>query len=47
MDDEPDLYAPTRPKWQHDLRWELETLVVSGEVTRRRDVGRGVYSASV
>jgi len=32
-------------RWKHDLRWELETLVVKGVVRRRKDLGRGIYSA--
>ncbi len=31
-------------RWKHQLRWELETLVVRGEITRRKDLGRGIYS---
>lgn len=31
-------------RWKHEFRWELETLVVKGEVKRRKDLGRGVYS---
>ena len=30
--------------WKHELRWELETLVVKGAVKRRKELGRGVYS---
>jgi hypothetical protein len=33
-----------RSRWQHELRWELETLVVHGELRRRKDLGRGLYS---
>lgn len=32
-------------RWKHELRWELETLVVSGEIKRRKDLGRGIYSS--
>jgi hypothetical protein len=32
-------------RWKHDLRWEIETLVVAGTVKRRKDLGRGFYSA--
>lgn len=32
-------------RWKHELRWELETLVVSGDVRRRKDLGRGQYSS--
>lgn len=32
-------------RWKHELRWELETLVVNGDVRRRKDLGRGLYSA--
>ena len=31
-------------RWKHELRWELETLVVHAELRRRKDLGRGVYS---
>lgn len=31
-------------RWKHELRWELETLVVNGAVKRRKDLGRGQYS---
>lgn len=31
-------------RWKHELRWELETLVVNGAVQRRKDLGRGLYS---
>lgn len=31
-------------RWKHELRWELETLVVNGEIRRRKDLGRGMYS---
>lgn len=31
-------------RWKHELRWELETLVVAGQVRRRKDLGRGIYS---
>jgi len=30
--------------WKHELRWELETLVVNDLVKRRKELGRGVYS---
>jgi len=33
-------------RWKHDLRWELETLVVKGAVRRRKDLGRGIYSSA-
>ncbi len=32
-------------RWRHELRWELETAVVKGDVLRRKDLGRGVYSS--
>lgn len=32
-------------RWKHDLRWELETLVIKGDIRRRKELGRGVYSA--
>ncbi len=44
VDDEPDPYAPDRPKWQHDVRWELQTAVTNGSISKRSDVGRGFYS---
>jgi hypothetical protein len=31
-------------QWKHELRWELETAVCKGEVRRRKDLGRGMYS---
>lgn len=31
-------------RWKHEFRWEMETLVVSGKVRRRKDLGRGIYS---
>lgn len=31
-------------RWKHELRWELETLVVHRDVRRRKDLGRGLYS---
>jgi hypothetical protein len=33
-------------RWKHELRWELETLVVKGDVTRRHELGRGWYSGA-
>jgi hypothetical protein len=42
-DDE--IEASTRAvRWKHELRWELETLVGSGDIRRRKDLGRGMYS---
>jgi len=38
---EPDTGAV---RWKHELRWELETLVGSGDIRRRKDLGRGLYS---
>jgi len=32
-------------RWKHEFRWELETLVVRGDIKRRKDLGRGIYSA--
>lgn len=32
-------------RWKHELRWELETLVIAGRVRRRKDLGRGMYSS--
>jgi hypothetical protein len=32
-------------RWKHELRWEIETLVAAGAVKRRKDLGRGFYSA--
>ena len=37
--------ATGRSRWQHELRWELETLVVHGDLRRRKDLGRGYYSS--
>jgi hypothetical protein len=31
-------------RWKHEFRWELETLVIRGEIKRRKDLGRGIYS---
>lgn len=31
-------------RWRHELRWELESLVGSATVIRRKDLGRGIYS---
>ncbi len=39
---EPDTGAV---RWKHEFRWELETLIVNGKVRRRKDIGRGIYSA--
>lgn len=44
IDSEPDPTAPRQLKWKHELRWELETLVQAGQVHRRKDLGRGMYS---
>jgi len=41
---EPDTGAV---RWKHEFRWELETLVVNGRVSRRKDLGRGIYSTSL
>ena len=46
VDDEPDPPPSHGLRWQHELRWELETLVTTGEVLRRKDLGRGLYSLS-
>ena len=43
-DDEPDPHAPKRLKWQHDIRWELQTAVTNRRISKRSDVGRGFYS---
>jgi hypothetical protein len=43
-DDTPDPHAPARPLWEHDVRWEIETLVHSHAIRRRKDLGRGMYS---
>jgi hypothetical protein len=32
-------------RWKHELRWEIETAVVKGEIRRRKDLGRGIYSS--
>ena len=31
-------------RWKHELRWELETLVINGVVLRRKDLGLGMYT---
>lgn len=46
VDDEIEPPPSAAVRWQHELRWELETLVVTGKVQRRKDLGRGIYSAS-
>lgn len=33
-----------RLKWKHELRWEIESLVRSGLILRRKELGRGWYS---
>lgn len=33
-----------RSRWQPELRWELETIVIRGNLRRRKDLGRGIYS---
>ena len=43
VDDERES-GTTQFRWRHELRWELETLVVRGDVKRRKDLGRGWYS---
>lgn len=45
VDDEIEPPPSNAVRWRHELRWELETLVVSGVVQRRKDLGRGLYSA--
>lgn len=45
VDDEVEPPPSNAVKWKHELRWELETLVGKGEVQRRKDLGRGMYSA--
>lgn len=44
VDNEPDSPPSTGLNWQHELRWELETLVGTGAIRRRKDLGRGMYS---
>lgn len=44
IDNEPDTHAPTQLKWQHDLRWELQSAVTARRILKRTDVGRGYYS---
>lgn len=46
VDHEPDPHAPNRPKWQHDVRWELQSAVTAGRISKRSDIGRGFYSRS-
>ena len=31
-------------RWKHELRWEMETLVVNGSIKRRKDLGEAIYS---
>lgn len=44
LDEQPDPPPGHGLKWQHELRWGLETLVGQKVVLRRKDVGRGFYS---
>lgn len=43
VDDE--LDDDGKPQWRHEMRWEIETLVGDGLLKRRRELGRGWYSA--
>ena len=47
VDDEIEPPPSNAVRWRHELRWELETLVVSGKIRRRKDLGRGLYSAAL
>jgi len=42
IDDEVDSSGAVR--WKHELRWELESLIVSGTLRRRKDLGPAMYS---
>lgn len=44
VDDEVEI-STGATRWKHELRWELETLVICGVVRRRKDLGKGIYSA--
>lgn len=44
VDSEPDPFQPAGLRWHHDMRWEIETLVVHGVIRRRKDLGRGRYA---
>jgi hypothetical protein len=44
LDRSPDPARLTQEKWQHDLRWEIQSAVLDGRIIKRDDVGRGVYS---
>src|SRR5205807_10213944 len=44
VDDERDPPPGNGLKWKHDLRWEVETLVLQGVIMRRKDLGRARYS---
>lgn len=46
LDRRPDPARATQQKWQHDLRWELQSAVDDGRVLKRTDVGRAVYSVA-
>lgn len=44
VDDEVEPPPSNALRWKHDLRWELETLVVKGELRQRKDLGPALYS---
>lgn len=46
VDDEIEPPPSKALRWRHELRWEIETLVVAGTVQRRKDLGRGFYSVA-
>lgn len=46
VDDEVEVPPGHGLKWQHDVRWEIETLVGHNEIARRKDLGRGIYSVA-
>lgn len=44
VDEEIEPPPSSAVRWKHELRWELETLVVNGTLRRRKDLGRAIYS---
>jgi len=45
LDWRPDPDRPAQPKWQHDLRWELQSAGSASRITKRADLGRAIYEA--
>jgi hypothetical protein len=45
LDRRPDPARPSQQKWQHDLRWEVQTAVSERRIVKRNDLGRALYSA--